>query len=55
MLLPLVAITLYATTSLSMLLAMALGVASHYEWRYVVFSTVVVTLGTVTGIKTRQH
>ena len=54
-LLPLVAVTMYAAVSFGALVAILLGAASHYHWRELVFGTVLMTLGTVTGIKTRQR
>ena len=54
-LLPLVWVGTYAVVSLGALIAMLTGVAPHYDWRMLVFGSCCVTLGTVTGIKTRHR
>ena len=53
-LIPLVWTSLFAVVSLSCLIAIMAGVVHHFYWRELVFGTCLVTLSTVTGIKTRQ-
>jgi hypothetical protein len=54
-LIPLVGIATYTAVSLGALLAILVGAASHYYWRDLVFGSCLVTLASVTGIKTRQR
>lgn len=53
-LIPLVGAAFFTFVSLTSLVAMMTGTLHHYYWRPLVFGTCLVTLGSVTGIKTRR-
>jgi hypothetical protein len=54
-LIPLVWATIFALVTLGSLIAVMIGVMLYIPWRQVIFGTVLVTLGTVTGIKGRKR
>ena len=54
-LIPLVWASLFAVVSLTGLIALATGLTPYIYWRGVIFGTCVVTMGAVTGIKTRRR
>jgi len=53
-LIPLVWVSVFAVVSFTGLIAVMTGITPYIPWRSVIFGTGIVTLGAVTGLKSRQ-